>query len=184
MKTTTILLLTLIFVSCKEKPTNVPNLPKEPLVLDRSVMNVQHSFTEDIVYLKNSNEELRKGEAKLSFLIDNYLEKLEYYQRLCTGEYNPFFEKGKRTKMTKEGKEFIEISHQFVNEISAFSENEKIKNRIFDLLNVENFVLEDGWQIPYIEYNFPDLDCETFYFLLENRKKNILLIENQMLLNK
>ena len=56
-----------------------------------------------------------------------------------------------------------------------------LKERANHLLNVEDFKFDEERYTVHLEYYFRNVDCGVFIFLIESRKRDVLMIENQIL---
>lgn len=168
-----------LLISCEN---NVENR----LSLDISFNEIYKRYSKDVDELKLLNFNLLKETNDGSLeetneLVMDYFNFLDSIQKLCINTHNPFFYKGERSETTELGIDFIQKTDDFLMELNKNIKNQSLKKRALILLNVDNIPYDDEWIIIYLDYHFRDIDCEVFNFLLENRKRNVLLIQNEML---
>jgi|SRR5690554_6209701 len=172
-------LMLLLLFACKNNKDNL-------LYLEMSYGEILKSYRSDINELKIQNINLIK-KNNASMLTDmnditlEYFSYLDSIQNLCIENQNPFFNKGKRAETTQIGNEFIEKTTDYLTKLNNNLQNNHLKKRASLLLNVDDIKYDDEWFIIYIDYHFRGVSCMTFRFLIENRKRNVLIIQNEIL---
>lgn len=171
------ILILLTLLSCETEKTDI--------VFQGVSFYMQKNYQKDIEKIRKSNFSLSQTTSntvnEINNLIDDYFQYIENLQKSCSGGKNPFFEEGKRSKVTKEGKEFIEKSSSFLDSLNDLLKNFEIKDRANFLLNVNDIKYDHEWFIVYIDFYFRGLDCRDFNLLLDYRKRDLLIIQNQIL---
>ena len=170
-------ILFLLFFSCNKKEYNT-------LFLEI----VYEDYKKDIDELKKQNIDLLKeirSDAALDIhgYSNKYIKYLDSIQGLCTNNQSPFFYKARSKgdiRPTKVGEEFINKSNDFINYLNSITISSSLRNRALFLLNVDN-IKNEKWQIIYLDYYYYNTNCKTFVFLIETRKRDALMIENQIL---
>lgn len=178
MKIKRFLILVLVpLLSCKNEKTDI--------IFQEVSFYVQKDYLKDIEIIKQINSSLSETTsdtiAEINILTNDYFQYLENLQELCSGEKNPFFESGRRSDVSKEGKEFIEKSSFFLSSLKDLLKNSEIKERANLLLNVDDMKYDDKWFIVYIDFYFRGMDCKEFNLLLDYRKRDLLIVQNQIL---
>lgn len=160
-------------------------IEKTDIVFQDVSFYIQKDYQKDIEKIRKINISLSQTTSntidEINNLIEDYFQYLENLQESCSGGKNPFFEEGKRSKVTKEGKEFIEKSSSFLDSLNDLLKNFEIKDRANLLLNVNDIKYDHEWFIVYIDFYFRGLDCREFSLLLDYRKRDLLIIQNQIL---
>lgn len=171
------ILILFTFLSCEIEKTDI--------ISQDVSFYIQKDYQKDIEKIQKINISLSQATSKtiveINNLIDNYFDYLENLQELCSGKKNPFFEEGERSNVSKKGKEFLEKSSFFLNSLNDLLKNFEIKDRANLLLNVNDIKYDDEWFIVYIDFYFRGLDCKEFNLLLDYRKRDLLIIQNQIL---
>jgi len=160
------------------------NQEKENVKISHSYNKILRDCTEDVNELKLQNGRLLKRmnyEIVSNHISLEYIQYLDSIQKLCTSNLNPFFYEGDEIKTTKFGDEFIIRSSQFLEELTITINDTFLRRRAINLLSVEDFKYDEEWYISYLDYHFFNTNCEAFYYMIENRKRNVLLIQNEIL---
>lgn len=176
--------LFLFLFSCKNDEHKLLSLDIDSYRMQKK----QEDYKKDINYLKLQNDSLLKN-IDLKSVMNIYDFSMKYFsyldsiQKLCSNDdYNPFFYKGRRGDITEIGNEFIKETNIYLSELNnAEIISPVLKERGNHLLNVEDFQYKDEWYAVYLDYYFRGVNCETFSFLIENRKRDVLVIQNQIL---
>lgn len=171
--------LTLLLVSCEKDN-------KKLLDLDISFTIINYNVNRDINELKLQNNKLVN---KVKFNVVNdlnnssiaYFNYLDSIQSLCKDNQTPFFFKGERSESTKLSIDFIEKTNVFLNKLNDEIKNPTLRKRMYLLLNVDDIELDEQSSIMYIESYFRNVSCEAFDFFINDRKRNVLIIQNQIL---
>lgn len=146
---------------------------------------IQKDYQKDIEKIQKINKSLAQITSDTISEINNlthaYFQYLENLQEHCSGERNPFFKPGRRSDVSKEGEEFLEKSAIFLSALNDLLKNDEIKDRAHLLLNVEDIKYDHEWFIVFIDFYFRGLNCTEFNLLLDYRKRDLLLIQNQIL---
>jgi|SRR5690554_174633 len=170
-------IILLALLSCENEKTDI--------VFQEVSFYIQKDYQKDIEKIQQINISLSQTTSdtisEINNLTHTYFQYLENLQELCSGKKNPFFEPGRRSDVSKKGNEFLEKSSLFLNSLSELLENDEIKERAHLLLNVDDIKYDDEWFIVFIDFYFRGLDCTEFNLLLDYRKRDLLIIQNQIL---
>lgn len=175
--------LILFMVSCTSQE-------EKKLSLDISFKNIYQTNKEDYEKLK---EEYCFIQQKYNRIAPNdsitmeYLKFLESIELLCENSKNPFFKEGKLSKESELGIKFIIKTKALIEHINKNEISERLKQRAYILLNVEDIKYEEGETkgfVPYLDYYFRGFDSNVIKFLILERKRNVILIQNEILYNK
>ncbi|CAH8281856.1 hypothetical protein EV196_1174 [Mariniflexile fucanivorans] len=168
------------FISCT-------NQSHHNIDYDGLAYSLNDNLKNDIEYLKNDivKKELKIGLTNKSYVDYKlktteyimYLEKLELLSSKV--EINPFFDKD---KLTSEGKLFIKKTNEYVNLINTANNNTELSYRVNDLLGVNDVITEGNIYFRYIDYYFNGLPKSFFVYEINNRIRNVLLIQNELIL--
>jgi len=171
-------IILLALLSCENEKIDI-------ILQDDVSFYIQKDYQKDIEKIQRINISLSQTTsdtiAEINNLTNNYFQYLENLQELCSGKKNPFFEPGRRSDVSKAGEEFLEKSSLFLNSLKDLLENDEIKDRAHLLLNVDDIKDDDEWFIVFIDLYFRGLDCAAFNLLLDYRKRDLLIIQNQIL---
>lgn len=172
-----LIIILFMFSSCESEKTDI--------IFQDVSFYIQKDYQKDIQKIQQINISLSQTTsdtiAEITNLTNDYFQYLENLQKRCSGEKNPFFESGRRSDVSKEGKEFLEKSSFFLSSLKDLLKNDEIKDRANLLLNVNDIKYDDEWFIVYIDFYFRGMDCKAFNLLLDYRKRDLLIIQNQIL---
>lgn len=160
-------------------------IEKTDIIFEDVSFYIQKDYQKDIEKIQKINTSLSQTTSstidEINNLIEDYFRFIENLQEICSGGKNPFFEVGERSNVSKEGKEFLEKSSLFLDSLNDLLTNFEIKDRANLLLNVNDIKYDDEWFIVYIDFYFRGLNCKEFNLLLDYRKRDLLIIQNQIL---
>lgn len=171
-----LIVIIITILSCESEKTDI--------IFQDVSYYIQKDYQKDIEILKQINIYLSQTTSndisEVNSLINEYFNYIESLQENCLGEKNPFFEPGRRSDVSKKGKEFLQESSLFLKRLNSLTNN-GIKERVDLLFNVDDIKYDDEWFIVYIDFYFRGVDCEDFKLLLDYRKRDLLIIQNQIL---
>ncbi|CAH8281858.1 hypothetical protein EV196_1173 [Mariniflexile fucanivorans] len=170
--------LALLFFSCKKDE-------KKLLYLDISFRTINHNNIHDINELKLQNNKIVNETNSniinvLNELSVAYLIYLDSIQSLCKSDQTPFFYKGNRSEATKLSHEFSRKTNEFLNKLNNNIKSSTLKKRTYSLLNVDDIKIDKASSIMYVECYFRNVSCETLDFFINERKRNVLLIQKEI----
>ena|SRR5690554_3646531 len=168
------------FISCTNQPKNITycegtltlldfGLKKETKFLKKSINQKERSIVMSSLY---SDYKLKTTEYL------NYLENLK--SKCKEVKSNPFFENG---KLTSEGELFVKKSSEYIKTINNLILNVdyNAKYKIVDLIELNDILTEDGIYIKYVDYYFNGTPKNLFINLINTRKRNVLVIQNEVI---
>ncbi|TDS55239.1 hypothetical protein [Myroides indicus] len=80
-----------------------------------------------------------------------------------------------------QGKLFLKKSAAFNTQIINIIKDESIRQKVNLLLSVDDVKSEENIYFNYLDYYYNGAPYKTFNFLIKNRKRNILLIKNEII---
>ena len=110
-----------------------------------------------------------------------YFGYLDSIQSLCIGNQTPFFFKGEWSEETKLSQDFTQKTNSFLSKLDNNVKSPLLKKRAYFLLNVNDIKLDEQSFIMYVECYFRNVSCEAFDFFINDRKRNLLVIQNEIL---
>lgn len=173
-------MITVLLFSCKKEKEKL-------LYLDISFLAINKSNIKDINELKLQNNRIvnevnSKSIENLNEISMEYLNYLDSIQSLCKNNQSPFFLEGNRSDATKLGQEFILKSNEFLDKLNKNIKSSTLKKRTYDLLNVNDIKIDEISSIMYVECYFRNVSCEAFDFFINERKRDVLIMQNQIIL--
>lgn len=106
----------------------------------------------------------------------NYLVEIDSLS--LSHEENLFFTDN---EINAQGKLFLKKSVAFNTQIINIIKDESIRQKINLLLSVDDVKSEENIYFNYLDYYYNGAPYKTFNFLIKNRKRNILLVKNEII---
>ena len=168
-----------LLISCKKNNDRLLHLDISFNIINRNINN-------DINELRLQNSEL-VNDVNSSIVKDlndsalKYFRYLDSLQSLCIGNQTPFFFKGEWSEETKLSQDFIKKTNGFLSKLDYNIKNPFLKKRAYFLLNVNDIKLDEHSFIMYVECYFRNVSCDAIDFFINDRKRNLLAIQNEIL---
>ena len=174
-------------VSCK-KIESTNNTQMDNISLDNMLFDLGKDIENDCILLReslrtktysfdeNANELIFlkiRGEIELYY---DYLNDVDSIS--IVNNENVYYT---NDDISEKGKEFIKKSSEIVKILKDEVKNDILKERIDLLLGVKDVRNEDGVYFEYLEYNYYGVPYKTFNYLTKMRKRDLLLIEKEVL---
>ncbi len=178
-KTLLFTILILLLISCKKNNDRLLHLDISFNIINRNINN-------DINELRLQNNKLVSdvNSDTVKDLNDStikYIRYLDSIQSLCLGNQTPFFFKGERSEKTRLSQDFIKKTNVFLSKLEYNIKSPFLKKRAYFLLNVNDIKLDEQSFIMYVECYFRNVSCDAFDFFINDRKRNLLAIQNDIL---
>ncbi|WP_372474781.1 hypothetical protein AB4865_05825 [Capnocytophaga sp. ARDL2] len=181
MKTTTILILTLICVSCSENQKgneiNHDNLFIEYAKKEKSDFDFLQQEILEIEKSKRTTEGYENFKQKTEDYI-TYLD--EIIEKTTVENSNPFFQNDQEIA---ESKNFMNLTKEYLSCFEKFELSSTSKLRIEKLLGVHDVPIGENSFALYMYWYFNGYSPKMVVFQLEKRKRDVLLVKKDVLLN-
>lgn len=181
MKTTTILILTLICVSCSENQKgneiNHDNLFIEYAKNEKSDFDFLQQEIVELEKTKRTTEEYENFKQKTEDYI-TYLD--EIIEKTTVENSNPFFQNDQEIA---ESKNFMNLTKEYLSCFEKFELSSTSKLRIEKLLGVHDVPIGENSFALYMYWYFNGYSPKMVVFQLEKRKRDVLLVKKDVLLN-
>lgn len=134
--------------------------------------------------LKDKRNDFNQKETELVYLeinkeLQSYYNYLNYIDSISVTNHTDFFDANE--EINNEGRVFLKKSDDVVNKINNVVESDVLKHRVSLLLGVQDVRSNDGIYFNYLDYYYYGVPIKTFNFLIKMRKRDLLLIENEIL---
>ena|SRR5690554_6821179 len=172
-------LLIFLLISCKKNNDRLLHLDISFNIINRNINNeINELRLQNGKLVSNVNPGIVKD---LNDSMIKYITYLDSIQSLCIGNQTPFFSKGERSEETKLTQDFIKKTNVFLSKLGHSIKSPFLKKRAYFLLNVNDIKLDEQSFIMYVECYFRNVSCEAFDFFINDRKRNLLAIQNDIL---
>lgn len=146
--------------------------------IDKDCLLLDQQISKDLSVLKNNNKKYDAA-SLINSEFKQYYNYLAYVDSVSSmNQRNEFFTEG---QLSSEGLIFLERSKILVSKMKLYVKNVDLLERIDLLLGVDDVRNEDGVYLTYLDYCYNGVPQKTFSYLIKNRKRDLLLIEREIL---
>ncbi|MCS4240306.1 hypothetical protein M2306_001019 [Myroides gitamensis] len=146
--------------------------------VDKDCLLLEQLIIKDLSVLKENNEKYNIG-SQINSEFKQYYDYLTYVDSISSiNQRNEFFTEG---QLNSEGLIFLEKSKIILSKMNSYIKNDDLLERIDLLLGIDDVQNEDGVYLKYLDYYYNGVPQNTFSYLIKNRKRDLLLIEREIL---
>ncbi len=146
--------------------------------VDEDCLLLEQLIIKDLSVLKENNEKYNIGN-QINSEFKQYYDYLTYVDSISSiNQRNEFFTEG---QLNSEGLIFLEKSKIILSKMNSYIKNDDLLKRIDLLLGIDDVQNEDGVYLKYLDYYYNGVPQNTFSYLIKNRKRDLLLIEREIL---